>query len=186
MKPLSNSLYGTPVKHLETFKLLPHKLLPKGVLLLLFILFFCEEYTLSQKQQPFAIRVESLSEPMALNTLQPRFGWSIQRFGKNTKQTASQIQVSSSQALLKANAPDFWDSGKKASSQSVQVPYGGKPLTSASTFYWRVKIWCNGKASAWSQVGTFHTGLKDNPENPTSTNDWKANWIGLDSIFPWD
>jgi len=186
MKPLSNSLYGTPVKHLETFKLLPHKLLPKGVLLLLFILFFCEEYTLSQKQQPFAIRVESLSEPMALNTLQPRFGWSIQRFGKNTKQTASQIQVSSSQALLKANSPDFWDSGKKASSQSVQVPYGGKPLTSASTFYWRVKIWCNGKASAWSQVGTFHTGLKDNPENPTSTNDWKANWIGLDSIFPWD
>ena len=157
-----------------------------SLFLLLLGLFLCEVSISAKKSQPFAIRVESLANPGALNTLQPRFGWSIQPIGRNTKQTHSQIQVSSSQALLRANSPDFWDSGKIASDCSVQLPYAGKSLTSATTFYWRVKVWCNGKPTAWSVVGTFHTGLKDNPENPSKGSDWKANWIGLDSIFPWD
>ena len=136
--------------------------------------------------QPFAIRVESVAEPLALNTLQPRFGWAIQENGRNTKQTSYQIQVSSSQALFGSNTPDFWDSGKINTDRSVQVPYAGRNLPSATTFYWRVKVWLNGRPTGWSSVGTFHTGLKDNPENPSVNNDWKAKWIGLDSIFPWD
>jgi alpha-L-rhamnosidase len=154
--------------------------------LVLFTLIICEGDVFAKKSQAFALRVESRSEIDALNTLQPRFGWLIQQFGRNTKQTHLQIQVSSSQALLEANSPDLWDSGKIRTEQSVQVPYGGKTLTSASAFYWRVKIWCNGKPSAWSSVANFHTGLKDNPTNPSINTDWKANWIGLDSIFPWD
>jgi len=174
------------MKHLAT----PSKKALKGpqktLLLLMFGLLLCEVSIQAKKSQPFAIRVESTAEPVALNTIQPRFGWAIQQFARNTKQTHLQIQVSSSQALLKANSPDFWDSGKIKSNQSVQVPYAGKNLTSATTFYWRVKIWCNGKATKWSAIQTFHTGLKDNPGDPAKNSDWKARWIGLDSIFPWD
>lgn len=174
------------MKGLNIMRSKPSKKQLFRLLILLFSLTFCEVALFAQKPILFAMRVESRSEIEALNTTQPRFGWSIQRFERNAKQTHLQIQVSSSQALLGANSPDFWDSGKKRSSQSVQVPYEGKTLTSASTFYWRARIWCNGKASDWSSVGTFHTGLKDNPEKPSENNDWKANWIGLDSIFPWD
>jgi len=154
--------------------------------LVLFALPFCEVNILTKNSQPFAIGVKSPSAIEAKNTLQTTYGWSIQRFERNTKQSNLQIKVSSSQTQIDTNSTDYWNSGKSRLTQSVQVPYGSKPMTSASTFFWRVKIWCKGKASKWSVVGTFHTNLKDNLENPSKVSDWKVKWIKLDSLFPWD
>jgi alpha-L-rhamnosidase len=139
----------------------------------------CEAWQFREKITPVAMTVESRISVEAINTLQPRFGWEIQNFERNTKQTHYQLLVASSQALLSANMGDFWDSGKTPSMQSVQIAYRGKRLLSASTYYWKVRVWCSGKPSVWSKTVSFHTGLNDET-------DWKASWIGLDSIFSWD
>jgi alpha-L-rhamnosidase len=175
------------------------------LILLVFLLFLCEWPLFSKISKPFVLRVENTSGTRVLNTAQPRFRWSIQEFGRNTKQAYYQIQVSSSQALLRANTPDFWDSGKKYATQSPDVPYCGKSLLSATTFYWRVRVWSNGKPTPWSAVESFRTGLSDSeastpdsrlqpsvkplevaPKVPYQIGQWQANWIGLDSLFSWD
>lgn len=64
-----------------------------------------------------------------------------------------------------------WDSGKVLSSQSVKVPYGGKPLSSRERLYWRVRYWdADGNSSDWSDANFFEAGLLNN-------SDWLAKWI---------
>ena len=89
--------------------------------LVLFALPFCEVNILTKNLQPFAIRVKSPSIIDAKNTLQSTYGWSIQPFTKKTKKIHFKIKISSSQALLEATSPEFWNSGNIHSSQSIQV-----------------------------------------------------------------
>lgn len=114
---------------------------------------------------------EYLPDPLGLETLAPRFSWVIEHPERGQQQSAYQVLVASSPALLQAAQGDLWDSGKVVSDQSVNVEYDGKPLASGMACYWQVRAWDNADhASPYSAAATFEMGLL-RPE------DWQGDWI---------
>jgi len=127
------------------------------------------------------LRAEYLTNPIGIDVVQPRLSWRIASTRRNTMQAAYQIQVDTSEARLARGANLLWDSGKVASDASVFVDYGGPPSLTRTRYYWRVRVWdASGRASAWSPVAFWETGL-------LQPADWTARWIGppstaLDSL----
>lgn len=133
---------------------------------------------------PENLRCEDRVDPLGLDLPQPRLGWILQSDKANARgqrQTAYRILVASSPDILTKNAGDLWDSGKIASDQMNQIPYGGKPIPSAAESWWKVEIWDqDGKESVWSVPAQWTTGLLK-PE------DWTpAQWIGAPDDTPVD
>lgn len=125
------------------------------------------------------LRCELLKDPEGIDVPAPRLSWEISGAQRALEQTAFQVIVSSSPEKLDAGNGDLWNSGKVQSGQSVNISYAGIPLKSGSQYFWKVKVWTNKGESSWSQPAYWSTGL-------LQPSDWKAKWIGLDKIFPWD
>jgi len=139
------------------------------------------------------LRCDYLVDPLGIDAVQPRLSWEIQvgeqeSAVRGLKQTAYQILVASSDALLAADKGDLWDSGKVASDQQNQVAYAGKPLESKMRCHWKVRVWTskgasgfwhfgNASCSGWSKPALWTMGLLK-PE------DWQAKWIELDDVIP--
>ena len=106
---------------------------------------------------------EGFTNPIGFYDATPTFSWQLPKGA--TAQTAYQVVVDGQ-----------WDSGKVASSQSVFVPYAGKPLQSRQQVTWKVKYWDeNGRESGWSETARFELGLLKNA-------DWKAKWIRMGAL----
>ena len=124
------------------------------------------------------LRCEYRVNPLGIDAPNPRLSWklvSIQRDARGLSQSAYQIIVASSESLLDDDKGPLWDSGKVPSSQSIHVPYTGKPLRSSDVCWWKVRVWDHeGNISAWSKPARWTMGLLD-------PRDWTARWIGLDS-----
>lgn len=122
-----------------------------------------------------ALRCEYRNNPQGIDETQPRLSWLLDADdARGIKQTAYQILVASSAALLKKDTGDLWDSGKVVSGESVNVPYAGHPLASRQTCFWKVRIYDQaGKAAAWSEPASWTMGL-------LKPGDWKGRWIGKD------
>ncbi len=128
----------------------------------------------TRPQAPSDLRVEYLSSPLGVDVRQPRFFWKNTHPERGQKQVAFQLIVSSSEEADKA---DLWDSGRVNTDSSIQIVYGGKPLQSNTTYYWKVRIWdARGQESPWSQVARFDTGL-------FAATDWKGEWIGGENLL---
>ncbi len=118
------------------------------------------------------LRCEYAPNPLGVDTLHPRLSWTLASSERGERQTAYQVLVASSQEKLSAGVGDLWDTGKVASDQSIQVAYGGKPLTSREQAYWKVRVWdMKGEASPYSGPAQWEMGL-------LAPSDWKARWIG--------
>ncbi len=118
------------------------------------------------------LRTEYLTDPVGIDALQPRLSWRLESAERNTMQAAYEIQVAAGESDLARGAHLLWNSGKTTSAQSVFVPYGGPPQTSATRYYWRVRVWtAAGDASSWSKPAYWETGL-------LHPGDWTAKWIG--------
>lgn len=125
----------------------------------------------SQKITVAEILLENRVNPLGIETLKPDFTWKLQSSGRNIKQIAYQIQVTTNAADFEKNI--IWDSKKVDSDQSVHVAYKGGDLESSKKYYWRVKVWDNKKNnSKWSGIGFWQMGL-------LKPSDWKAKWIGI-------
>ncbi|HOP61538.1 MAG TPA: family 78 glycoside hydrolase catalytic domain [Candidatus Saccharicenans sp.] len=123
---------------------------------------------------PYDLRVEYLVNPLGVDTAEPRFFWKNRHSERGQSQTAFELIVSSSPS---ADTGDMWESGKISSDSSIQIVYGGKPLASNRTYYWKVRIYdSEDKASPWSEVARFDTGL-------LAPSDWKGQWIGSDGLL---
>ncbi|HOW19628.1 MAG TPA: hypothetical protein PLC79_11370, partial [Phycisphaerae bacterium] len=110
--------------------------------------------------RPAQLRCEYLTNPLAIDTAQPRLSWIIESGGRGVTQSAYRILVAGSRAALAADQGDLWDSGKVASDETAQIAYAGKPLASGQEVFWKVGIWTNGAAApVWSDVGTWRTGV---------------------------
>ena len=117
---------------------------------------------------PADLRAEYLTNPMGVDVPQPRFAWTLTHSGRAEVQTAYQILFATSEALLRSDRGDQWDSGKVASDDSTQVVYSGKPLESGHPYFWKVRWWDKeGRASDYSAPATFDTGF-------FHREDWKA------------
>ena len=136
--------------------------------LLLFLFNLC----IAQPVRFNSLTCNSQSNPIAIDSEQPLFSWIIDADGFNREQTAYQVLVASQPQFLNEKQADVWNSGKVLSAQSAHVKYKGKKLVPTQEYWWKVKIWDEkGKASEWSPINTFGTGLMD-----------EANWGSADWI----
>ena len=119
------------------------------------------------------LTVEGRVQPSGLDDLQPRFGWQLVSGEKNVLQTGFHLQVSSTPS----GQGDIWDSSEVLTDSSQWVAYKGPALQPGKEYFWRVKVTTNKGASDWSPVQRWSTGL-------LSEENWKGDWIGLDSITP--
>jgi hypothetical protein len=123
---------------------------------------------------PVNLLCDGWQNPLGIDDLNPRLSWqlvSTNASARGQSETAWQIQVASSAALLASNQPDLWDSGQVVSAQPFNVPYDGTPLASAQQVFWQVRIWDQSHSvSAWSPVSTWTMGLL----NP---GDWQGGWL---------
>jgi alpha-L-rhamnosidase len=118
------------------------------------------------------LTVENLTNPIGLDTQQPRFAWQLVSNKRNCKQTAYEIMVGDSKESLSKGKNLVWNSGKINSNQSVYVLYEGSPLQSGKKYYWQVRVWDNdNRVFSWSLPAFWQMGL-------LKTSGWKAKWIG--------
>lgn len=135
---------------------------------------------------PFQLKATSPDAPYNLRSFdkynpvgtdnKPYFGWYVNDPDDNEIQTAYQILITSTLSNLNADNGDIWNSGKVSSRKQNYVQSEGKPLSSASRYYWKVRTWDkDGYVSPYSVTATFETGLLTN-------SDWAgAKWIKRNS-----
>jgi len=144
-------------------------------LLLIFSLQSCDKKEVIIKD----LKCEYLSNPVAIEKVEPLLSWQLDSKQRNKKQTAYRIIIASDPSLLKGSTGDLWDSGIVESNQSVNIKYKGKKLASREEAYWKVMIWDEkNQPSDWSPVSSWTMGLL----NPT---DWTAQWItNREDLYP--
>ena len=116
-------------------------------------------------------RCEYLTNPLGIDTRQPRLTWQVQSNEPEQKQTAYRILVASTEEQLARNEANLWNSGKIQSSETAHVSYAGTPLKSGQRCFWKVQIWDqNDRPSAFSQSAWWEMGLLND-------SDWEGKWI---------
>ncbi|MBK9138772.1 MAG: family 78 glycoside hydrolase catalytic domain [Verrucomicrobia bacterium] len=121
--------------------------------------------------KPERLRTEYLANPAGLDEIRPRLSWIVASDERDQRQSARQILVASSPDKLAAREGDLWDSGRVESGETVNIEYGGQPLTSRQRCFWAVRVWDRaGRASEWSPTASWSMGL-------LSPSDWKGEWI---------
>jgi alpha-L-rhamnosidase len=114
---------------------------------------------------------EQRENPLGVDVPQPRLNWILESDERGDRQTAYQILAASSEAALKKNRGDVWDSGKIISDETLQTPFAGSLLKSSQQVFWKVRVWdANDKVSNWSLPATWTMGLLEQT-------DWRAKWI---------
>jgi hypothetical protein len=96
--------------------------------------------TVASSIQPDNLRCEYRAGPLGVDSEHPRLSWILQASDsaeRSMSQSAYQILVASSPALLEKNWTDLWNSGMVHSDQSNQIEYAGKPLTSNQRVFWK-------------------------------------------------
>jgi len=122
--------------------------------------------------KPLRLKCDSLVTPLGIDSKTPVLSWQLQDDRYGARQTAYEIQVATSSALLAAGKPDMWDSSRVESDQSAGVTYAGPALLPERRYFWRVKVWDkDGKPYPTSDTSWWETGLLDAQE-------WRGKWIG--------
>jgi alpha-L-rhamnosidase len=144
-------------------------------------LFLFPFFVLAQRSaSPVYLTCEYKTNPLGIETQQPRFSWQIpaDQNKRSIKQTAYQIQVAVSPDQLDKGSELLWDSGPRQSEQCLHIPYEGKALKARKRYFWKVKIWDNQSGQgSWSEVAYWEMALPDSTA-------WQAQWI--EAILPED
>lgn len=107
---------------------------------------------------PFGLTVETIRKPelTLIQDPQPDYGWLVPV--EAGLQKGYQILVASSAEMLARNVGDVWDSGRVASSASVNVEHAGALLQPDTSYYWKVRIWDGGDyLTDYSEPQAFRT-----------------------------
>lgn len=124
---------------------------------------------------PVDLRVDHRDKPLGIVTDHLRFSWALQSTQRGVLQTAWQIRLAATAQGLKKET--IWDSGRVSSDTQHFIPYGGAPLVSGHRYFWQVRIWDqHGKASPWSAITSFVTGVVEADE-------WEGSkWIAYEIL----
>ncbi|AFK03063.1 alpha-L-rhamnosidase [Emticicia oligotrophica DSM 17448] len=121
------------------------------------------------------LRCEYQETPFGLEVTKPRLSWQMKATTRGAKQTAYQILVADSEAELKKDNGNVWNSGMVKSDQSLKIEYAGKPLESRKRYFWKVKVWNEkNKPTLYSEASWWEMAL-------LKKEDWSAHWIGKNS-----
>ncbi len=142
-------------------------------ILILFILAFIVS-SCGKKVEIYDLTVENLSNPLGLDTKEPRFSWKLKSDERGVFQVAYQIIVSSSKENLKKEFGDLWDSGKILSDETILIKYAGSSLSSRQECFWKLKVWTN--------IGKISSTLDNIWTMGLSTSDWQGKWIGSSKL----
>jgi alpha-L-rhamnosidase len=124
---------------------------------------------------PVHLRVDNLRAALGVDDAAPQFSWQLRDPARGARQTAYEVTVASTEALLQSGKADVWSSGKVSSGESLNIRYGGPTLKPSTRYYWRVKLWgAEGRPYAASEIGWWETGLM-------SQDAWHAKWIGYET-----
>jgi len=138
----------------------------KRLLLILLLL----PQLLTAKVSVTNLRTENMTNPLGIDTPQPRFSWQLTSDKKEVVQTAYEIEVTADDKAL-------WTSGKVVSAEQLWIRYAGEPLGSNRHCTWRVRVYTNKGETGWSEPQTFSTGLMNETK-------WSGRWIGLERLMP--
>jgi len=123
---------------------------------------------------PANLQCDYFENPRGIDSAQPRLDWVLQAndpTARGLAQSAYQILVASSSALLAQDKGDLWDSGKIMSDQMNQIIYAGQSLQSDEAVWWKVRVWDGaGNVSDWSSPAQWTMGVLNQA-------DWGAKWI---------
>jgi alpha-L-rhamnosidase len=112
---------------------------------------------------------EYSENPLGIDAVHPRLGWTFSIVGRNQIQSAYEIEVSNQPDT---KSPALWSTGKVSSNENTNIEYTGPALHSFSRYYWRVRAFDqNNSPSEWSSYAWFETAM-------LQQEDWKAKWIG--------
>jgi alpha-L-rhamnosidase len=118
------------------------------------------------------LRVGGWKNPLGFDEAEPRLSWQLRSENRGAAQTAYQVLVASTAELLTQDRGDLWDTGRVTSSENIRLHYAGRPLHSWQKMFWKVRIWDEqGRASRWSDVGTWTAGVM-NPQDWASGTRW--------------
>jgi alpha-L-rhamnosidase len=115
--------------------------------------------TPSQLAPPEQLTCDHQIDPLAVVSKHPVFGWVLSATNaqaRGVRQSAWRILVSSSRENLRDNNGDLWDSGRIVSSETLNIPYDGKPLAPQQLLFWKVEVWDDQAAtSGWSALAKW-------------------------------
>ena len=141
------------------------------------LLFLALAVTHASALTPSRLRCEYLVDPEAVGTLHPRLTWLLESSEHGARQSAYRILVASSPEFLAQDRGDLWDTGKRESRETVNIPYEGKPIVGGQAYWWKVQVWDgDGNASPWSAPARWTAGL--------DRGDWTAQWISFRDSSP--
>jgi len=117
--------------------------------------------------------------PLGIDAPRPVLGWTLASPRRGDHQTAYQILAASDPALLASGGkPDLWDSGKVVSSNSLGIPYDGKPLASGRRVWWQVRAWDrDGEPGGYGAPQWWEMAL-------LLPADWHGKWISGGKALP--
>lgn len=138
----------------------------------LYSLFFLSlSYASDDHLKVIDLKCEYTTNPIGLDVQSPRLSWRVESDQRGVLQTSYQILVSNSLEELSKNKGNVWDSQKINASNSTGINYNGPELLTKQRYFWKVKVWTNGKTeSEFSEPAFFEMGLL-NPQ------DWISDWI---------
>lgn len=138
----------------------------------LFFLLLWNTIVCAQKEingEPFDLKCEYLTNPIGIDTFEPRLTWKLNDDRQGALQTAYQVLVGRDSAEIVDNRGGSWDSGKRDRSDRLVV-YEGEPLEPLTRYFWKVLVWDkDGKPNA-SEVAVFETGMM-------GSGYWEGAWI---------
>lgn len=132
-------------------------------------------------QTAINLKTDGVVKPEKISNTSPLLSWQMKPVSKASKQTGYQIIIASTEANLKKNLGDIWDTKKVTSTATETIEYGGKALESNKKYFWKIKLYNEkAKAGAWSLPSYFTIG-------ELKKMDWTAQWIGkLETTKPLD
>lgn len=113
----------------------------------------------------YDLMVNDLPDPMGIDEA-ARFSWKLRGNVNGVRQSAYRVEVRCGERLC-------YDSGKRYSDQTVDVPYLGEPLRAAQTYTVCVTVW-DGDGESDHITGSFVTGLLNTLDS------YGAKWISVD------
>ena len=116
----------------------------------------------------YDLSLNYLREQLGLDS-NPRFSYKLTADRRGERQTARRILVASDKALLERGEGDLWDSGTVNGSQSLHIPYEGRPLPAVHRCWWQVIVTDGAGKTTAGEPSFFVTGKRETR--------WDANWI---------